>query len=80
MQHDRTFMRPFPDALSLLQCMQEEPRLKMVGLPTTTNDPPKYMTQAVTKMGEMKAPLGLREASRGPARSCIRPSRPWCCR
>ena len=55
MQHDRTFMRPFPDALRLLQCMREEPRLKMVGLPTTTNDPPKYMTQAVTKMGEMKA-------------------------
>ncbi|CAK8997716.1 unnamed protein product [Durusdinium trenchii] len=57
MQHDRTFMRPFRDALVLLKAMMQESRLKMVGLPTTTNDPTKYMTQAVTKLGEIKVYL-----------------------
>ena len=54
MQHDRTFMRPFPGVLSLLQAMIQDPRLKMVGLPTTTNDPPRYISQAITKLGAMK--------------------------
>lgn len=54
MQHDRTFMRPFHDVLPLLKAMMADEQLKMVGLPTTTNDPSKYITQAITKLGEMK--------------------------
>jgi len=54
MQHDRTFMRPFHDFLPLLTAMMEDERLKMVGLPTSTNDPTQYITKAITKLGEMK--------------------------
>ena len=54
MQHDRTFMRRFEQVEPLLQAMSQNPCLKMVGLPTTTNDPTRYIIQAVTKLGEMK--------------------------
>ena len=54
MQHDRTFMRGFEHVQPLLQAMLQNPCLKMVGLPTTTNDPTRYIIQAVTKLGEMK--------------------------
>ena len=57
MQHDRTFMRRFDDALVLLKAMMKESRLKMVGLPTTTNDPQKYMAQVLCKLGEIKVTL-----------------------
>ena len=54
MQHDRTFMRGFPHVKPLLKAMMQNSSLKMVGLPTTTNDPTRYVIQAVTRLGEMK--------------------------
>ncbi|CAE7200888.1 unnamed protein product [Symbiodinium sp. CCMP2592] len=54
MQHDRTFLRGFPHVLSLLKGMLQNPCLKMVGLPTTTNDPTRYVIQAVSRLGQMK--------------------------
>eukprot|EP00440_Ansanella_granifera_P059449 gb/GFBE01064436.1/.p1 GENE.gb/GFBE01064436.1/~~gb/GFBE01064436.1/.p1 ORF type:complete len:341 (+),score=48.35 gb/GFBE01064436.1/:1-1023(+) len=56
MQHDRTFMRPFHHVVSLIRAMSSDKRLKMIGLPTTTNDPSKYITQMETKLGAIHVP------------------------
>lgn len=54
LQHDRTFMRPFTRVEALLKTMKADPRLKMVGLPTTTNDPTNYLETMATKLGRIK--------------------------
>jgi len=56
MQHDRTFMRPCSFVLQLLKAMEKDERLKMVGMPTTTNNPSHYIKAAESKMGEIKVP------------------------
>lgn len=56
MQHDRTFMRPFALVGGLLRAMGQDERLKMVGLPTTTNDPSRYIRMAETKLGRIHVP------------------------
>lgn len=56
MQHDRTFMRPCDFVLRLLRAMGADDRLKMVGMPTTTNDPPRYLKAAESKLVEIKVP------------------------
>lgn len=54
LQHDRTFMRPFHRVEALLRTMEADPRLRMVGLPTTTNDPTNYLETMATKLGRNK--------------------------
>lgn len=54
LQHDRSFMRPFASVRSLLAAMQNDQRLKMVGLPTTSNDPSRYEKFAVTKLQRLQ--------------------------
>jgi len=53
-QHDRSFIRPFCCAMKLFAAMRRDNRLKMIGLPTTTNDPSKYARAAETKLSRMK--------------------------
>uniref|UniRef100_A0A7S1XMS6 Uncharacterized protein n=1 Tax=Phaeomonas parva TaxID=124430 RepID=A0A7S1XMS6_9STRA len=53
LQHDRTFIRDFRHTLDLLSAMQTEGRLKMVGLPTQSNDPRKYVHSARSKLGDL---------------------------
>lgn len=54
MQHDRTFMRPCSFVLPLLRSMAADPRLKMVGMPTTSCDPSRHVQVTVTRLGTMK--------------------------
>lgn len=54
LQHDRSFTRQFSRVRDLLAAMQSDQRLKMVGLPTTSNDPSKYEKFAVTKLQRMQ--------------------------
>jgi len=63
MQHDRTFMRPFHGVAALLRAMGADPRLKMVGMPTTTNDPLCYLKNLPTKLGEMRVHIPLLEST-----------------